>query len=196
MTKWVQYLTLSGFIVLFGGILFLLDGAWQHYRLYVEGTQWPAIEANISGCNVAGSWHSGGTPGSRSVQGESSYVRCTLKYLANGAERENTINVGSTIFTSPSGKYPASKITAADMHNWISRHPAGSILTIHYDPSNPNIISMAGADSELRTSSPEDRLWFGFFIALAGTALIVIAKILKNRSSISTSSRTANFPLH
>jgi uncharacterized protein DUF3592 len=183
MTKLLQFLTLSGIILLLGGSLFLLDGAWRSYRQYVESTKWPSVEARVTGCSISGSWHSAGSPSSRNVQGESSYVHCTLDYQTGGLARENTINVGSRIFSSPSGKYPFLGVTVAAMRNWIARHPPGSTLTVHYDPSNPSNISMAGADSELRTDSPKDRFQLGILGAVSGFAMLLLLRIARKPSA-------------
>lgn len=184
MTKLLQFLTLSGIILLLGGSLFLLDGAWRSYRQYVESTKWPSVEARVTGCSISGSWHSAGSPSSRNVQGESSYIRCTLDYQTGGLVRENTINVGSRIFSSPSGKYPFLGVTVAAMRNWIARHPPGSTLTVHYDPSNPSNISMAGADSELRTDSPKDRFQLGILGTVSGLATLLLSRIARKPSAV------------
>jgi hypothetical protein len=181
MTKLLQFLTLSGIILLLGGSLFLLDGAWRSYRQYVESTKWPSVEARVTGCSISGSWHSAGSPSSRNVQGESSYVRCTLDYQTGGLAQENTVNVGSRIFSSPSGKYPFLGVTVAAMRNWIARHPPGSTLTVHYDPSNPGNISMAGADSELRTDSPKDRFQLGILGTVSGFAMLLLLRIARKQ---------------
>jgi hypothetical protein len=181
MTKLLQFLTLSSLILLLGGSLFLLDGTWRSYRQYVESTKWPSVEARVIGCSISGSWHSAGSPSSRNVQGESSYVRCTLDYQTGGLARENTINVGSRIFSSPSGKYPFLGVTVAAMRNWIARHPPGSTLTVHYDPSNPGNISMAGADSELRTDSPKDRFQLGILGTVSGFAMLLLLRIARKQ---------------
>jgi hypothetical protein len=183
MTKLLQFLTLSGIILLLGGSLFLLDGAWRSYRQYVESTKWPSVEARVTGCSISGSWHSAGSPSSRNVQGESSYVRCTLDYQTGGLAQENTVNVGSRIFSSPSGKYPFLGVTVAAMRNWIARHPPGSTLTVHYDPSNPGNISMAGADSELRTDSPKDRFQLGMLGTVSGFAMLLLLRIARKPSA-------------
>ena len=183
MTKLLQFLALSGVILLLGGSLFLLDGAWRSYRQYVESTKWPSVEARVAGCSISGSWHSAGSPSSRNIQGESSYVRCTVVYQTGSLVRENTINVGSRIFTSPSGKYPAPGITVAAMHNWIARHPPGSTLTVHYDPSNPSNISMAGADREIRTDAPKDRFQLGILGTVGGFAMLVLSRIARKPST-------------
>jgi hypothetical protein len=91
--------------------------------------------------------------------------------------QENTINVGSRIFSSASGKYPFLGVTVAAMRNWIARHPPGSRLTIHYDPSNPSNISMAGADSELRTDSPKGRFQLGILGTVSGLAMLLLSRI-------------------
>jgi hypothetical protein len=113
--------------------------------------------------------------------GESSYVRCTLDYAADGFSRESTVNVGESIFSSRWRKPWASVITLSAMHAWIRRHPSGSVLTVHYDPSDSGRISMAGADRELRTGSPKDEFQFGMVGTVIGMVVLALVRVATKR---------------
>jgi hypothetical protein len=187
VTKWLQFIGVtSAFLLLLGG-MFLLDAAWSRYCQHVESTRWPAVQARVVRCSISGSWHLAGTPSSRNIMGESSYVRCTFAYQADGLPRESMMNVGNTVFSSPWRKPlgPAMTVaggpavTVAAMHAWIARHPSGSVLTVHYDPSDSNRISMAGADGELRTDSPKDRFQIGTLSTMFGIILLAVTRLAR-----------------
>lgn len=189
MTKWLQFVAASSGFLLLAGAMFLLDGTWRDYRQYVETTTWPSVQARVVRCSVSGSWHYGGTPASRNIMGESSYVRCTFAYDADGSARENTINVGNTVFSSPWRK-PWRKpfgpaVTVADMRAWIARHPPGSVLTMHHDPSDSNRISIADADAELRTDSPKGRFQIGTVSTTLGITLLALTRLARKRLATS-----------
>jgi len=181
VTKWLQFVGACSVFLLLIGALFLLEGAWRSYRQYFESTKWPAVEARVVRCSISGSWHSGGTPASRNIAGETLYVRCTLAYQSEGLKHESTLNVGDTIFFLTGKKLFTPRITAAAMHEWIARHPPGSVLAVHYDPSDPNRISIAGADRELRAYSPKDRLQLGIFVITVGTVLLAVTTLARKR---------------
>lgn len=132
-------------------------------------------------CFISGSWHYAGTPTSRNMLGESSYVRCTLDYAADGFSRESTVNVGDRIFSSRWRNPWASVITVSAMHAWIRRHPSGSVLTVHYDPPDPGRISMAGTDRELRTDSPKDEIQFGMVGTIIGMVVLTLVRVATKR---------------
>jgi len=90
--------------------------------------------------------------------------------------REATIEVGEPIFTSKKQIYPVPKVTVAKMRKWIGHHPPGSLQTIHYDPSDPPHISLAGADEELQTASAGDRLLLGVIACVVGLVLIAVKR--------------------
>lgn len=185
MTKWLQFVGVSSTFLLLVGAMFLLDGTWRSYRQYVEGTLWPPVEARVVRCSVSGSWHYAGTPSSRNIMGETSYVRCTFDYEAGGLPRQSTMNVGNTVFSSPWRKPFGPAVTVAGMHAWIARHPSGSVLTVHYDPSDSNRISMTGADGELRTDLPKARFQIGTLSTIFGIILLAITRLARKRLATS-----------
>jgi hypothetical protein len=182
-SKWAPFCYSFGMIVVFGGFLFLVDGVWQSGWQYIQSTRWLAVKAKVVGCSIAGSWEDSGSPNSRNVWGESSQVRCTFDYETGGVAHESTTMAGSSIFNSGRRVYPAPKVTKATMREWIARHPPQSVLVIHYNPSEPNEISLAGADDELRSTLPYDRLLFGVISTVVGLGLVLFAKMVRRRSA-------------
>jgi hypothetical protein len=183
MAKLAWILISFGIVASCGGCMLLADGGWQSYNRNVQSTRWPAVEARVSQCSILGGWRSYGRAAMGYTRGKDSYVRCSFEYDAGGIAHESTINVGSLIFTPKEGrKFPPPRVTEAKMQDWIARHPSGSMLTIHYDPSNPNAISLAGADDELQKVPPYDRLLIGVLLTAGGLALVAAGKIVGRRS--------------
>jgi hypothetical protein len=176
VSNWARFCYSFGVIVAIGGGLFLLDGAWQSYWQHIQSTIWPAVEARVVECTIAGSWSYSGTPNSRNVWGNSSQVRCKFDYEVHGIAHESTGSVGSSIFTAERRVYPAPKVTLTKMRDWMARHPSRSILMIHYNPKDPSDVSLAGADSELQSTLPHDRLSFGILAMVGGLVLIGIGR--------------------
>jgi hypothetical protein len=168
-----------GYLLLLGGCLFTADGGWASYQQYVQSKKWPGVDGRVVSCSIRGSWHySSGLH----VWGESSYVLCTFDYTAADRAEEATIGAGSEIFSSKEQwTYPPPKVTKQKMQRWIVRHPPGKVLTIHYNPSNPENISLAGADQELQSTLPSDRLLAGAVLLAGGLILTVVGSVLRKR---------------
>ena len=175
--RWGQMLIGFGWVVCFGASLFTLDGAWQTYRLHVHSS-WPVAEARVLGCSVSGSWHYNS---SQRAWGKNSYVRCNFAYQAAGSIRQSGLDIGNSIFASDQVRTFAntSTLNVARMREWVARHPAGSLQTVHFNPSRPEEISLAAAEEELEVATPESRLQFGLFGLFAGMILVVIGSLVK-----------------
>jgi hypothetical protein len=94
-----------------------------------------------------------------------------------GVKRETATRAGSTIITDRQPLYLVTpKVTLAKLQGWVFRHRSGSTLTIHYDPSNPDNISLAGSDDEIMEMLPHERLRFGFLASLTGLVMIIGAR--------------------
>jgi len=169
----VKVLRGFGPILILGGGLFLLDGARQLYREHIQSTKWPAVNARIESCSIYEQWGYAGTPNTKTVLRRDSYVRCRVQYRAGDTERESFVKVGDALSTyGGHSRFLASKPTADMMQGWISRHHAGSLLIVHYDPSVPGSLSLAGNDNDLRAVTPLTRLWFGITTCIGGLVLV------------------------
>jgi hypothetical protein len=156
----------------------LLDGAWELSQSYVQRSRWPCANARVQACSIYETWDYAGTPSTKHALSKRTYVRCKLDYQARDAEFENIVKVGDAITTYGTYRpFLSSKLTIAKMQDWIARHPSGSPLAIHYDPSNPANISFAGEDLELRVATPYERLWFGVFACAGGLAIVTIGRL-------------------
>ena len=172
---WRQLMNGLGILLLLGGSLFAIIGMWEIYQLRVRSTAWPAVKARIVKCSVSGSAYYSSF---RHSPGESSFVRCEFNYQADGSSRQNTVDIGNTVFT-PQGRrtFLASGLTEEKMRDWVARHPAESFQTIHYNPGNPNEISLPEAEEELSSNPPAQKLWFGLGTTFFGMLVVAIGKV-------------------
>lgn len=167
--------------MLFGGSLFLLDGTWRSYQLHVH-TGWPAVDARVVECKVSGydDYNS-----FRHASGSTSYVRCSFEYETAGVARQTTIDVGNSVFTSGELRtFLTYGLTVAQMRKWVNRHPSGSRQTIHFNPSRPEEISLAGAEEDLDMAKPERSMWAGLIASCGGMILIGVGKRVRGPARV------------
>lgn len=114
--------------------------------------------------------------------GMKSYIGCRFAYQVGGSAREASARPGSPIITDQQPvDFGTPRVTPAKLQGWVFRHRPGSTLTIHYDPSNPDNISLAGTDDEIKDMLPHERLLFGFLAATAGLIMILGARRMGKR---------------
>ena len=73
---------------------------------------------------------------------------------------------------------------AIQMQAWANHHKKGSQLTIHYDPSNPAEISLAGEGDEIRTNSAAIALVSAKQAAIVGGLLLGLAALARRLTSV------------
>jgi hypothetical protein len=159
---------LAGALALLASLVFLAVGGSHSYQQRVEATKWPAVEAQVVVCDIQRSYgYSGRNWGAKSQ------ARCVFRYEANGSFYEESKLAGSRVFQSKRQiLLTQPPVTVGQIVVWVQRHPRGSTQTIHYNPTNPHEISLAGADNELQANKPEDQLRVGEVFALIGIALV------------------------
>jgi hypothetical protein len=173
-----------GLIGLIGGSLFLIDGARQSYVQYVQSKRWPAVEARVVRCSLVEVpiLYRTGSTRLPSHHGIESYIGCRLAYDVGGVARQTSTRPGSSVITDRQPlDFVTPKVTPAKLSGWVFRHRPGSTLTIHYDPSHPDNISLAGADDEIKDMLPHERLLFGFLLAITGLVMILVARRVGKR---------------
>ena len=174
-----------GLIGVIGGSLFLIDGARQSYVQYVQSKIWPAVEARVVRCSVVQVlilYHPGGSMRLSSRPGMKSYIGCRFAYQVCGSARETFARPGSPIITDQQPlDLGTPKVTPAKLQGWVFLHRPGSTLTIHYDPSNPDNISLAGTDDEIKDMLPLERFLFGVLAATTGLIMILGARSMGRR---------------
>jgi hypothetical protein len=151
----------------------MLDGAWRSYLLYMH-TAWPAVEARVVECKLSAydDYNS-----SRRASGRNSYVRCSFEFEVAGYRRISSTDVGNPVFTSSELRtFLSSGVTLAQMRRWVIRHPPGSLQTIHFNPSQPQEISLAAAEEELENAPPKRSICAALIILCAAIVLIGLGR--------------------
>ncbi len=167
--------TVGGVLVLFGAFtllcaLMLGAGAgWYGYRRSLESGRWPTATARLSDCRLLTTYDSW-----RARARALHHVECVFQYEANGAARTTTARVGDTAsvvrgqieITTPA-------VSRASLARWVNRHPSGTSETIHYDPADPDRISLVGVDDDVATKTPAAYLRAATTFASIGAGLVV-----------------------
>jgi hypothetical protein len=162
--NWAGPLFLFSYSCFFVGCLFAIEGAWRMHRQDVESTQWPSVPAEISKCYV------GETYPFRSDGGSVVYwTRCHFRYSINGAQHESTTSTTST----------RSAAMVERMKRWTNLHHKGTTFTIHYDPENPDRISVAGADEEIQTHTGGVKLRIAGVLVASSLLSLLLAFIAR-----------------
>lgn len=123
----------------------MIEGLWLLHTERVQAEDWPAVEANVVSCFLTDD-----APISRK-NGRITYysVLCEFRYTLSGADYESSTR--SSGYQAPkSADHSHLPAKVIEMERWIHQHPKGSLQTIHYDPRNPQNISLAGADEEIQ----------------------------------------------
>jgi hypothetical protein len=167
----------GGYLALLAAFAFLADGAPRAYQLQTEATKWPAVEARVMECSIRGIYRYRGR-----TWGTDNQVQCAFHYEVAGLEYEEKITAGSSVFQSNEqivlGK---PKVTLGMLREWVKRHPRGSLQTVHYNPANPQQISLAGADEDLQISTAEGQLSIGRTFFFTGIGLLLAGMLARKR---------------
>jgi hypothetical protein len=65
------------------------------------------------------------------------------------------------------------------MNRWTNLHHQGTTFTIHYDPENPDRISVAGADEEIQTHTGGVKLRIAGELVASGLLSLLLAFIVR-----------------
>lgn len=173
------YILLLGYLVLFVAFIFLADGAWRSYEQYVENTKWLPAQAQVIDSSVDFTYGYDGK-----IYGKKYRARCLLRYEVNGVTYGTEKFAGSIVFVS-NGQIQWTKptVTVAMLRDWTHLHPRGSSLTIHYDPADPHLISLVGADAGLQKNTPAEQLFVGQGLFLSGIVVLLAGMFARNRAA-------------
>jgi hypothetical protein len=169
------YIFLLAYLALFVPFIFLANGGWRSYEQYVQNTKWLPAEAQVINSSVDFTYGYDGK-----IYGRKFRARCLLRYEVNGVVYDAEKFAGSIVFVS--GKQlvlTKPKVTVAMLRDWARTHPRGSSLTIHYDPSDPHQISLAGADADLQKNTPAEQLSIGQGLFLFGIVVLLAAMFFR-----------------
>ena len=152
----------------------------RHHREQVL-TTWPTTAATIRSCGVHRDY-----PFQRDGGGITFWVACDVDYAVAGKPRSARLT--STVrHTGRSGTYITFGGSVATvrpeplLQGWVKRHPAGSTLSVRYDPSNASAPTFVGVDDVVDVDPvPETVLGVEVFAAIAIVAAM-LARLLARR---------------
>lgn len=141
-SAWIKGLFAIAVLALLFGTGLQVEGLWRRHQEQLESLQWPAVTANVIGCFLA-PYH----PFQKDGGGVVYNLQCRFRYSVKGTEYESmTESVGYHHSLSHPSQLPED---ALQMEAWAKRHKKGSLQVIHYNPENPQRISLAGADEQI-----------------------------------------------
>jgi hypothetical protein len=171
---------LRGFAVLciFGAAVFFLVAGSGALQRHTESAVWPAIDAKVEECYLHSYYHF-----QRRVPGEQSQTRCTFVYDVAEVRYRQVLDAGSSVFTARKLYYLTQpKLTRESLTRWIARHPKGSTQAIHYNPANPQEISLAGADDDIQENTFQAQVRIATVFMTIGLLLLLVCAVARQKN--------------
>jgi hypothetical protein len=167
MSLWVGGLFLIAFMALLLGIGLRFEAASRARQENAERNEWLPVAAHVKSCFLV---QDHPISAQRSVIFK---IDCRFRHAVNGTEY-----TGSTVTSGAQhGLYrgAAAPREAAPMDIWARLHPPGSLQVIHYNPKNPEQVSLAGVDEQFTTNSAAISLRASNQILPLGMVLLLAA---------------------
>jgi hypothetical protein len=161
------FLFLVAYLAFFGALVLGADAAWHAYRRHVEST-WPSVAADVSDCAIH-TWHD-----TLHRRRQSHYeVTCVFRYRVADVPHVVTSKIGDTLSIAD-GQINLTRpaVTPLALRSWVKQHPNGTTERVHYDPADPDRISLAGADDNLRWQTTAAYRRGALVAALGGAVLL------------------------
>lgn len=138
------------FLITFMSMMFAagleIQGLYRAHQERIQLQEWPAVTARVMHCYLDQYY-----PFQRDGGGVIYLVHCRFSYSVAGSEFTSTVDVPGEHHNI---RHPAQlPDDALHMKSWAARRPKGSFQVIHYDPANPESISLAGAADEIRSNT-------------------------------------------
>ena len=77
---------------------------------------------------------------------------------------------------------PRPTVTLGSLQEWVKHDPAGTVETIHYDPTHPDRISLVGMEDDIKWQTTAGYTRGALVFAMLGAGLL-LSGILVRRSS-------------
>jgi hypothetical protein len=182
--EWAAFLCRFGVLGLLMGSLFFITGGLRAMQGHLQATKWPTAEARVDQCWIHSYHHY------RShAWGTEDQARCALRYQVGGVTYQEVKDAGSSVFSSDQRIVLISpKVTRDKLIRWTSLHPKGSMQTIHYNPANPQQISLAGADDDIQENTGIIQLQIA--ATLLSVSLVALITSFASRAKNETSTAT------
>lgn len=164
--NWGRLLFSFSCLLFVASALFASEGLWRAHILRTQSA-WPSVEARIGECRIE-TRHAF----ARSSGRVEYYTWCNFHYSVNGTQHVAATSTSSSV----------NPEMIARMREWVAAHPSGHTQSIHYDPADPTVISLAGADSDIQTQTSEAKLGAAGAMGLAALAFLLVSYVLRKQS--------------
>lgn len=163
MEKGIGVLRLLALFCWLCALLAALAAGWQAYDRDTVSRTWPQVDAEVVACRLVDHPSRRRTIDLWTLKevGATLSLACAFRYSVDGREHTAETRSHST--------YAAEYTTA--MQRWASAHPPHSRQAIHYDPADPQSISLGEADAAFEPDTPEHRLRLALLFGGMGVLL-------------------------
>jgi len=183
-TNAIGALTLTAYFVAFCAVLLGVAALTRrHHRNQVLG-QWPTTAATIQSCDVNRDY-----PFQEDGGGIVFWIACKVAYAV--ADQPYAATLKSTQrHTGRSRTYITFGGSIATVHpealfrGWVRRHPPGTTLMLHYDPSDPSAPTFIGVDRVVDVDRVPGTVTGVFVFTGIAVGLAVLARLLARRSAL------------
>jgi Protein of unknown function (DUF3592) len=168
---WISALLLAGSFIglctLFS-LVVTIAVAWQEHR----HAHWPETAASIRQCSVE----------SRGEQSAYYVIDCQIDYTVN--HQLVTSHVLSQSLSAPEKiiweLHPGrTQRMFGEMQEWVQAHPPGTLIEVHYDPSNDGKAALVTTDMPLGGPQTEKNVKFTAALAAVCVALLAVGAIAR-----------------
>ena len=164
-------LFLGGFVGLcafFAAVLTAVEGWKERTR-----ARWPEAIARVERCDLAIYM--------QKRRSRSYYVKCSIRYRVDSEEIVSHVSSAST--PAPERVIWQPKPVFDEMQDWVTRHPAGTPIAVHYDPANPRSAALVATDMPLGGPRTPANLRLVAISAASCLVLLAIGRIVWPRST-------------
>jgi hypothetical protein len=133
--------------------------------------QWPQATARVQRCGIDLYTH----------RPEAYWIDCRISYLAGPEEIVADVHSRSSRVPR-SSQQPTMQLEL--MQRWVDEHPAGTAITVHYDPANHKKAALVETDMPLGGPRTPDNLRLLEITAGSCALLLAIARLTKPSSGL------------
>jgi hypothetical protein len=170
--RWLALVGLAYLFALFTAFVAVATGAqaWVEFR---HG-QWPATSAHIERCDLKPYQSSTG----RRLEHSAYYIACDISFETTQGQSVRT-TIRSRRVASPEYTVPDTGPRIGQMQSWVDQHPPGTVLAVHYDPSDQRHVVLSGTDMPEAGPQTANNVRLLVVCATACGLLSLIARVLR-----------------
>jgi hypothetical protein len=148
-------------------LLAALAAGWQAYERDTIRRDWPMADAQVAKCRLIEheSRRQGVDLWTLEKLGPPTSLACSFRYSVAGREHKAETRSHSS----------DARAAVSAMERWVASHSPGTRQAIHYDPADPQRISLGDADAAFEPDTVEHREQLALLFGAAGVLLYGIS---------------------